>query len=163
MSTLADELLNDFEDSESDGENGQQNGFLRDVAHGPTSNDSPNAMVVDGNEEDSEDEEMINGVTAGSDALEAAEDEDDAKAKVEKMQLGGVNDVRNVAGLMKTLEPVLEVGFFFMNSSVSLRSSRFTSPAKIALTLSSPPENSRISIITTRKTDYVCRFNRRKP
>ena len=31
------------------------------------------------------------------------------KAKVEKMNLGGVGDVRSVAVLMKTLQPVLEV------------------------------------------------------
>ncbi|KFY08856.1 hypothetical protein V491_08403 [Pseudogymnoascus sp. VKM F-3775] len=37
------------------------------------------------------------------------DDEEVTKAKVEKMQLGGVDDVRSVAGLMKTLEPVLEV------------------------------------------------------
>jgi len=56
-------------------------------------------------EEDDEDEEMLNG----SNGMEDAQDQEETKAKVEKMQLGGVSDVRNVAGLMKTLEPVLEV------------------------------------------------------
>ena len=37
------------------------------------------------------------------------DDEEARKAKVEKMHLGGVDDVRSVAGLMKVLEPVLEV------------------------------------------------------
>ena len=52
-----------------------------------------------------EDEEMVGAQISELDV----EDEEEAKAKVEKMQLGGVDDVRSVAGLMKTLEPVLEV------------------------------------------------------
>lgn len=117
MSTLADELLNDFEDSGSEGDNEQQNGFLQDTASPPEAgllNGQPlasiNGMVMDVDEEDEdedEDDEMVDRGMAGRDA---PEDEEEAKAKVEKMQLGGVNDVRNVAGLMKTLEPVLEVG-----------------------------------------------------
>lgn len=118
MSTLADELLNDFEDSGSEGDADRQNGFLHDAPSSPastvnfgrgqsiTANGSAGVMVLDVDEEDDdEDEEMTNGG-----ALEDAEDEEEAKAKVEKMQLGGINDVRNVAGLMKTLEPVLQVG-----------------------------------------------------
>ena len=122
MSTLADELLNDFEDSGSEGEGDRKNGFLHDSPQSPisnlfnghqqnsASNGSAGVFVRDVDEEDDEDEEMTNGDTLASDALDDAEDEEEAKAKVEKMQLGGVNDVRNVAGLMKTLEPVLEVG-----------------------------------------------------
>lgn len=108
MSTLADELLNDFEDNGSDEEGEQQNGFLQ----GPASPTAPNghqrvngSVLADDDEEEEEDEEMMNTNTG----LEDAEDEEETKAKVEKMQLGGVSDVRNVAGLMKTLEPVLEV------------------------------------------------------
>jgi U4/U6 small nuclear ribonucleoprotein PRP31 len=123
MSTLADELLNDFEDSASEGEAEHRNGFLHDAPSPPKSGvpnghpratlkDSTGSMEVDENEEDEdEDEEMVNGDLLGSERLDEAQDEEEAKAKVEKMQLGGVNDVRNVAGLMKTLEPVLEVGF----------------------------------------------------
>ncbi|MCJ1423961.1 U4/U6-U5 snRNP complex subunit prp31 [Sticta canariensis] len=121
MSTLADELLNDFEDSESEGEADRQNGFLHDAPSSPSSTaaigrrqsssaiDSAGVMVLDVDEEDDEDEEMTNGDPLASGRLEDAEDEEEAKAKVEKMQLGGINDVRNVAGLMKTLEPVLQV------------------------------------------------------
>ena len=126
MSTLADELLNDFEDSGSEGENEQQNGFLQDSASPPETGlanghslASANGVVMDVDEEDEdEDEEMADGAVAGRDA---PEDEEEAKAKVEKMQLGGVNDVRNVAGLMKTLEPVLEVGRVFFKTRSTLR------------------------------------------
>lgn len=127
MSTLADELLNDFEDSGSEGEADRQNGFLQDAPSSPASsvtvgrgqstyaNGAAGVMVRDVDEEDDdEDEEMTNGDTLASGALEDAEDEEEAKAKVEKMQLGGINDVRNVAGLMKTLEPVLQVGVLFL-------------------------------------------------
>lgn len=125
MSTLADELLNDFEDSGSEGEADRQNGFLHDAPSSPSSTaaigrrqsmsaiDSAGVMVLDVDEEDDEDEEMTNGDPLASGTLEDAEDEEEAKAKVEKMQLGGISDVRNVAGLMKTLEPVLQVGVPF--------------------------------------------------
>ena len=114
MSTLADELLNDFGDSDSDREDEQQNGFLQDDT-APATNGSRKLpagaeMDVDEEDESDEDEETLNGNVTDSNTLEAADDEEEAKAKVEKMQLGGVNDVRSVAGLMKTLEPVLEVG-----------------------------------------------------
>ena len=140
MSTLADELLNDFEDSGSEGENEHQNGFLPDTASPPEAgflnghhSASANGVVMDVDEEDdSEDDEMADGSMAGRDA---PEDEEEAKAKVEKMQLGGVNDVRNVAGLMKTLEPVLEVGHICLCPLSTLRKARFTSSTNIALTL----------------------------
>jgi len=108
MSTLADELLNDFEDNGSEDESEQQNGFLQDSASPPGPNGHQRvhgSALGDDMEEDDEDEEMLNG----SNGMEDAQDEEETKAKVEKMQLGGVSDVRNVAGLMKTLEPVLEV------------------------------------------------------
>ncbi len=111
MSTLVDELLNDFEDSGSEREEGQQDGFLQDGASPPATNGRPHppggSMILDGDEEEVEDEEMDGGPVDGG-AVDV-EDEEEAKAKVEKMQLGGVNDVRSVAGLMKTLEPVLQV------------------------------------------------------
>jgi U4/U6 small nuclear ribonucleoprotein PRP31 len=112
MATLADELLNDFEDSGSENADDsnqyqnvdgfeQQNGF-----HDDQSSDIP-GMEVDEDEEVMEDAEEE--VEARQAATETLEDEDDAKAKIEKMKLGGVSDVRNVAGLMKQLQPVLEV------------------------------------------------------
>jgi len=113
MATLADELLNDFEDSGSEQEDGQDGG--QDTSLGdekPTSAQSP-GLELDGDEEadeDEGDEELAARNAAGHDA---ADDEDDTKAKIEKMRLGGVRDVRSVAGLMKTLQPVLEVCLAF--------------------------------------------------
>ncbi|KAI4101113.1 MAG: hypothetical protein LQ339_005236 [Xanthoria mediterranea] len=112
MSTLADELLNDFEDSASEGEEKDQNGFLRESATPPTAaqtngHKEHTFMVLDGDEEE-DDDEAEDGIQNGDLKLEDADDEEEAKAKVEKMQLGRVTDVRTVAGLMKTLEPVLE-------------------------------------------------------
>ncbi|KAL5349433.1 U4/U6-U5 snRNP complex subunit prp31 [Pseudogymnoascus australis] len=114
MSTLADELLNDFEDSGSEGEPETENGGLFPEAdgHAPTTNGNGESMELDGDEEDvSEDEDM----TGAGNAIDALDDEEATKAKVEKMQLGGVDDVRSVAGLMKTLEPVLEKISYFQN------------------------------------------------
>ncbi|KAL8824398.1 MAG: hypothetical protein Q9170_008169 [Blastenia crenularia] len=111
MSTLADELLNDFEDSGSEGEEEQQNGFVQNSATRPTAGpasgheDSPSMLLDDDEEDEAENEEdAVNGAPK----LDEVDDEEEAKAKVEKMQLGGVSDVRTVASLMKTLEPVLE-------------------------------------------------------
>ncbi|KAK8252210.1 pre-mRNA splicing factor [Phyllosticta capitalensis] len=117
MATLADELLNDFEDSGDENEEQQQDELAAD--DGAPSQPEPNpsavrfptddvGMGLDGDEEEVEDdEELMNGATK-SDGRDAPEDEEETKARVEKMQLGGVSDVRSVAGLMKTLEPVLE-------------------------------------------------------
>ncbi|MCJ1312984.1 U4/U6-U5 snRNP complex subunit prp31 [Agyrium rufum] len=110
MSTLADELLNDFEDSGSEGERENGHKFHDDEAP-ETSNGYDHGQDFDmeadpGSEVDEEvaDEERIKK----EEGLEGYDDEEEAKAKIEKMQLGGVNDVRSVAGLMKKLEPVLE-------------------------------------------------------
>ena len=125
MSTLADELLNDFEDSGSEGDDDQKSSFLHEAissphadlvnGHGrqPESAKQNGSMELDDDEEEmgDYDEEMANGDGMNSgDTLADADDEEEAKAKVEKMQLGGISDVRSVAGLMKTLEPVLQVG-----------------------------------------------------
>ncbi|KAG8525545.1 uncharacterized protein KY384_009189 [Bacidia gigantensis] len=108
MSTLADELLNDFEDSGSEREEEDQNGTLDNDATPPTNGAHPDgSMVLDGDEEEPDDE----GMSIEERNVANAENEEDAKAKVEKMQFGGVNDVRNVASLTKTLEPILEVSY----------------------------------------------------
>lgn len=126
MSTLADELLNDFEDSGSEGENESKDEVYHDDSSSALpesingdarqsrskSREQNGSMELDDDEEDvnEQDEDMADGEGANGDALGEAEDEEETKAKVEKMQLGGVRDVRSVAGLMKTLEPVLQVG-----------------------------------------------------
>lgn len=133
MSTLADELLNDFEDSGSDEDADRRNGFLHDEPSSPppsaarqssTLNGSTEGIVMDVDEEedddDDEDMELGNAGSRVSDSVEPADDEEEAKAKVEKMHLGGVSDVRNVAGLMKILEPVLEVGYSLLSLAPAL-------------------------------------------
>ena len=127
MSTLADELLQDFEDTDSGEEDVQQHDFLRSSESGsrPILNghdrrqrnytDHDGGMELDGDEEEGDaDEDMMDAVSVREDTnkLEAGDNEEDAKAKVENMQLGGVDDVRSVARLMKTLAPVLEVSDF---------------------------------------------------
>lgn len=138
MSTLADELLNDFEDSASEGEEDNPNGFLRESASPPTAaqtngHKEHTSMVLDGDEEE-DDDDAEDGMQNGDLKLEDADDEEEAKAKVEKMQLGRVTDVRTVAGLMKTLEPVLEVSPFLP----LLRVAKFTVAVNIALTFIRP-------------------------
>lgn len=114
MSTLADELLNDFEASGS--ENGEDqgrdfledNGTISENRRLKTQNgEDDGGMVLDGDEEKPAEEELGSGKE--NEEVSAADDEEANRAKVEKMQLGNVDDVRSVAGLMKTLEPVLEV------------------------------------------------------
>ncbi|TKW59912.1 U4/U6 small nuclear ribonucleoprotein Prp31 [Colletotrichum tanaceti] len=111
MATIADELLQDFEDSGSEAEDTQQDhdplGFL-DNAPEANGRKSAGDMDVDGDQSEAEDEDDEMGGVSKS-AVDSAEDAEDTKAKVEKMQLGGVDDVRSVAGLMQTLEPVLEL------------------------------------------------------
>ncbi|PGH20787.1 hypothetical protein AJ80_03414 [Polytolypa hystricis UAMH7299] len=109
MATLADELLNDFEDSGSEGEAGQDlNQDGNDLGMDSSSKDYMEGMEVDdADEDDLNPEEQgaelpTNGYAAGSG------DEDEEKANIEKMQLRGVSDVRSVARLMKTLQPILE-------------------------------------------------------
>ena len=94
MSTLADELLQDFEDFGSDEE------VAADSA--PDGDASPAANGLAGDMSEGEDQEDAKAVGSMDDAEEA-------KTKVEKMKLGVVKDVRSVATLMDTLSPVLEV------------------------------------------------------
>lgn len=114
MASLADELLNDFEDSGS--ESGEQNGFMDDDAKNSgylgiqrdhDDMDERPSMELDGDEEEPEDAEEELAAKGSKD--EVMDDEEETKAKVEKMKLGAVEDVRSVAGLMKQLQPVLEV------------------------------------------------------
>ncbi len=119
MATLADELLNDFEASGSEGEEDISHDFLQDDGvttkpalngtHKADANGASGSMELDDDEEEVEEDEEMVAATTASVAVQQAEDEEEAKARVEKMQLGGVSDVRSVAGLMKTLAPVMEV------------------------------------------------------
>lgn len=104
MATLADELLNDFEASGSEDEG--KNELIPDEAAVDDEDVSEHtgAMEVDGDNKGVAEEDAETGEKLGEGVPE-----DDAKAQVEKMQLGGVGDVRNVARLMKTLQPILDV------------------------------------------------------
>jgi U4/U6 small nuclear ribonucleoprotein PRP31 len=120
MATLADELLNDFEESDSEGgEDDRSQEFQDDgVTNGPSayglqkpssSIGASDGMILDGDEEEVEDDEELTNSAGAGGPKEQVEDEQETKARIEKMQLRGVNDVRSVAVLMKTLQPVLEV------------------------------------------------------
>jgi U4/U6 small nuclear ribonucleoprotein PRP31 len=132
MSTLADELLQDFEDSGSEGGEEQNDGLFPENeesknglnGHADALSGATGRMELDGDEEEvDEDQEMAGLNDSGVDM----EDEEETKAKVEKMELGGVDDVRSVARLMKTLEPVLEVSNSLFPHSSLLEDLRFTS------------------------------------
>lgn len=120
MATLADEFLQEFEDSGSEA-GGDEHGddFFRDgvfsnglQGSGDTPMKDSEQNGVDDDDYD-DDEFMLGGVDAGSDTqMNDSTESEDAKANVDKMQLGGVRDVRTVAGLMKTLEPVLEASSY---------------------------------------------------
>ncbi|CAM1507293.1 Fc.00g069340.m01.CDS01 [Cosmosporella sp. VM-42] len=97
MSTVVDDLLNDFGSSGDEAEDGENDGLV----HTEEADGDRDAMDVDG-DTGKEDEKPDND-------LGNMEDAEATKAKVEKMQLGAVKDVRSVASLMQTLEPVLEV------------------------------------------------------
>lgn len=106
MATYADELAQDLEDSGSENEETedvptaiQANGLHH---AGPSNADTE--MDVDEENDDEADIDDVEQIT-----VEPVEDAEAAKAKVEKMQLGAVDDVRSVAGLMQTLRPILEV------------------------------------------------------
>ncbi|KAK6539738.1 U4/U6-U5 snRNP complex subunit prp31 [Orbilia ellipsospora] len=108
--SLADELLADFDD-QSDGEDEKEQDSLNttldlysDKANGTSS--TRNGMDIDDDEEDDEDEEM--GDVGGRGRDDDDEDQAQAKARIEKMQLGKIDDVRSIAKLMRVLEPVLE-------------------------------------------------------
>ena len=120
MATLADELLNDFEESDSGGEQDQKNGFLD---HAATSGPDTSGSRIEGSDmevdeekkSEGEDNEMLlNGV-------EEAEDAEEAKDQVEKMQLGGFSDVRSVTTLKSSLEPVLQKISHFQSQPLQRR------------------------------------------
>ncbi|KAK4212809.1 hypothetical protein QBC37DRAFT_185551 [Rhypophila decipiens] len=126
MSTLADEFLQDLEGSGSEAGDDVHDDFLGDDAftnglngNGDISmgdrddNDQNGAGIPDDDYDD--DEFMLAAGGGGSDDDKDHDQQmtnglsmEETKAKVEKMQFGDMRDVRTVASLMKTLEPVLE-------------------------------------------------------
>lgn len=168
MATLADELLNDFEDSGSDvDEQNQNKSFGNDGQN--TEDDAPRnsrsgstpGMELDGDEEELPDAEGDFAAHTNSTELKDAPDQEETKARVEKMKLRGVSDVRNVAGLMKTLQPVLEVRSL-LTLHVCIGDIAFTS-----LSYSNPDvppssaENRTLSIYPAREEGYYSWLYRR--
>lgn len=106
MSTVHEDLLNDFGSSGDEADDGEETGLQlngKTDAHG----DGADSMDVDGpdgeGDKDGGDDDASNNNDAG--------DDEAAMEKIEKMQLGNVKDVRSVASLMQTLEPILEVSW----------------------------------------------------
>lgn len=126
MSTLADELLQDFEDSGSEGDDQQKDALFGDDGGDADGENGLSKMELDGDEEDDVNDEEMAGM---NDVAQDIEDEEETKAKVEKMELAGVDDVRSVAVLMKKLDPILEVSIspFSLFRLSSLKDLRFTS------------------------------------
>jgi len=113
--SLAAELLADFdddnEDQTSDNEHDsslapERNGLLRGRSKGDDF-----GMEIDRDEEGDQGGEDADMGGVDTTDLDADDDTEARKSKIEKLQLGGVDDVRSVAGLMKVLEPVLEVWY----------------------------------------------------
>jgi U4/U6 small nuclear ribonucleoprotein PRP31 len=114
MATLADELLADLMEDGSDGEEGFDD-ILAGDADGDATISAGLSGAMDTDQDQDQDDEamseaaMLSAAAAGRSAVTEAEDEDEAKARVAKMHFGGISDVRSVAGLIKSLKPVLEV------------------------------------------------------
>ncbi|EME49138.1 hypothetical protein DOTSEDRAFT_58394 [Dothistroma septosporum NZE10] len=117
MATIADELLNDFEDSGDENEQEQVGdqyfGESNDASSAPIGSAEPGCishegMELDGDEE-APDEEGLDAANVPSHSKkDEDETEEEIKARVEKMEMQSVSDVRSVAGLMKQLDPLLE-------------------------------------------------------
>lgn len=112
MATVADELLNDFGDSgdENDEHVVEHEFHLGDTQDEHAGGSQNGDMDLDG------DEEAVGDDGGGSDGnvpghLKMDDDEtaEETKARVEKLELQSVTDVRSVAGLMKQLDPLLKV------------------------------------------------------
>lgn len=113
MSTLAEELLQDFEDSGP--ENGSEQNDVDlggEMSPGRARDGSSGEPMLDGDEEEQPDEdEEMKGV--GDASSEPMADEESAKAQIEKMDLGRVKDVREVTSVMERLDTLLKVSQTF--------------------------------------------------
>ncbi|KAI1845636.1 hypothetical protein JX265_005326 [Neoarthrinium moseri] len=152
MSTLADELLQDFEDSGSEHGDEQNDlgldggspslGQTNGDANGAHDNGDDDDMVLDGDEEPPAEDEEMGGLNGA--AIDPLDDEDEAKAKVEKMQLGSVKDVRKVSTVMDRLEPLLKV--ICQSSNTPEPTTASNSPQSIAQFQSQPFNSQTINV-----------------
>ncbi|EFW19195.1 U4/U6-U5 snRNP complex subunit prp31 [Coccidioides posadasii str. Silveira] len=110
MATLADELLNDFEESDSEIEAKEEwlHADSSEAAGEPPFKGSTMGIGDDGDKELHDNTIMTNTSIVNNALAEEGEEHEDAKASVEKMQFTGISDVRSIARLMKTLQPILE-------------------------------------------------------
>lgn len=115
MATIADELLNDFGDSDDENEEHVEEHEFELGNELPVESDAvlKAGMELDGDEEAvGEDGDDAN--VPGHLKMEEDETEEETKARVEKLELQSVSDVRSVAGLMKQLDPLLKVSTPFL-------------------------------------------------
>jgi U4/U6 small nuclear ribonucleoprotein PRP31 len=103
MATIAEELLNDFEDG------GEMDVDLADVEDSLKYFGGDMTGMDMGSDQEPPDGQMEVATSAPTAKRNEPEDEEETKARVEKMQLHNVEDVRSVALLMQQLQPVMEV------------------------------------------------------
>ena len=108
MADLADELQADFLDLEDDEENEEEideNGT--DALNGGVDGDvgmaDEEAAALENDDDNGNKKDKLDR------ALDDAEDEDEAKERVNKINLRGVSDFKSIAQLWTKLRPVLEV------------------------------------------------------
>ncbi|CAK4032818.1 Pre-mRNA-processing factor 31 [Lecanosticta acicola] len=114
MATAADELLNDFEDSGDENEQeqvddqyfGESGGLSKDSNGSTSAVGQDGGMEMDGDEEDVDSAALAD--VSSHMKMEEEETAEETKARVERMELQNVSDVRTVAGLMKQLDPLLQ-------------------------------------------------------
>lgn len=108
MSTVHEDLLNDFGSSGDEADDGEDNGLqLNDESE--ANQDGGDSMDVDTPGGDGNDDGSNHDASKNGAGVNDVGDDEGAMEKIEKMQLGNVKDVRSVASLMQKLEPILEV------------------------------------------------------
>ena len=106
MATLAEELLNDFGDSGSEGEQNEFHDEEAEFKRETNGHDNSINMDLDAKIEDEDDADMKDSTIANSD------DEKD----IENISFGHVHDVRAISTMRTTLDPVLEVSLTIPSS-----------------------------------------------
>jgi len=93
MATLADELQNDFADSDDDQDN---------------DNDADNPSTIDPELDQHHDEHMSDDEPTLV-LLDEAEEEEDARLQADKSNSRDHKEMRGVASFMRSMEPILDV------------------------------------------------------
>lgn len=148
MATIADELLNDFGVSGDENDEEQLDSTYLDN-YADQNGDGKGAlgegqyagMELDGDEEEPDDD--VEGHVNLK--AEVEEDAEETKARIEKMELHNVSDVRSVAGLMKQLEPLLEVSLPMPSTEIHIYEASSLNFLNTALTIRSVYRKSTIT------------------